>query len=313
MAGSKAHHKVREMHARKPVLHIYLHSPWREAAEAGEVNLFRRMQVALPDWQFRFHPDTPAERLKAPDRGYGLFHMQPPNGQRILCLRRAYILPFWRIEAVPERWLFDVAQTPFDAAAIPLDEAEGFVRRWRPKLLGDGASRRDGYVLVPLQGRISEHRSFQQSSSLAMLETVLERITSKPVVATLHPNEIYTPDELAALQGLERRFPRFRLVDNQTQALLLGCDAVVTQNSSLALHGFFADKPAVLFAGSDFHHIAGSVPRDGLDAAFASLDAPPPDFARYLCWFFRRQAINGGAPECEAQIVARFRRHGWPL
>ncbi|MDM7931686.1 hypothetical protein [Tabrizicola sp.] len=302
------------MDERKRVLHIYLHSPWRQAAEAGEVNLFRRMQAALPDWRLKFHPDTPAERLKAPGRGgYGLFHMQAPNGPRILCLRRAYILPFWRIEAVSERWLFDVAQERFDADTIPKDEADGFVRRWRPKLLGDGASRQDGYVLVPLQGRISEHRSFQEASPLAMLETVLERIATRRVVATLHPKEVYTPAELAALEDLERRFPRFTLVGAQTPALLLGCDAVVTQNSSVALHGFFADKPAVLFAQSDFHHIAGSVPKGGLDAAFAALDAPPPDFARYLCWFFRRQAINGGAPDCEAQIVARFRRHGWQV
>lgn len=301
------------MVASERVLHIYLHSPFKEAAEAGNVNIFRRLQAALPDWTLKFHPDTPAERSAAPDRGHGLFHMQPPNGPQILNLRRAYILPFWRIEAVAERWLFDVAQAAFDPALIPLDEAKAFQRRWRAKLLGKGASRQQGYILIPLQGRISEHRSFQQSSPLAMLETVLDRIPHKPVLATLHPKEDYFPDEIQALERMERRFPRFRLVRDQTPGLLLGCDAVVTQNSSVALHGFFADKPAVLFAGSDFHHVAGSVPRDGLEAAFASLGAPPPDFPRYLCWFFRHQAINGGSPECEVQIASRLRRHGWVL
>lgn len=302
------------MDARKTVLHIYLHSPWREAAEAGEVNLFNRMQAALPDWRLKFHPDTPAELLKAQRRGgYGLFHMQPPTAPQILCLRRADILPFWRIEATAERWRFDVATAAFEADSIPADEAEGFVRRWRPKLMGNGPSRREGYVLVPLQGRLSEQRGFQAASPLAMLETVLQRFPEKPVVATLHPREVYTPGELAALGDLERRFPRLKLLGAQTAELLLGCDAIITQNSSVALHGYFAGKPAVLFAESDFHHIAGSVPRDGLDAAFAALDAPPPDFARYLCWFFRRQAINGGAPDCEDQILARLRRHGWPV
>ena len=294
------------------VLHIYLHSPLREAAEAGSVNLFRRMAGALPGWQLRFHSDTEAERFKAPDRGYGLFHMQPPNGPRILCLRKTYIAPFWRIEAMTERWLFDVARARFAPEEIPEPEAQDFARRWQAKILGPGTPTRGGYLLVPLQGRIGEHRSFQAQSPLDMLETVLDR-TAQPVVATLHPKEDYSPRELAALDRLAQRFPRFRLVSTPTPGLLLGCDAVITQNSSVALHGYFADKPAVLFAGSDFHHIAGSVPRDGLDAAFAALTAPPPDFARYLCWFFRRHAINGGAPECEQQIAARFLRHGWAL
>lgn len=43
-------------------LHLYLHSPWREAAAEGKVNLFNRMQTALPDWKFHFHPDTEDER-----------------------------------------------------------------------------------------------------------------------------------------------------------------------------------------------------------------------------------------------------------
>ncbi len=294
------------------VLHIYLHAALRNAAELGSVNLFRRMAVALPGWRLRFHADTEEERLKAPGRGHGLFHMQHPNGPRILCLRKAYIAPFWRIEAVAERWLFDVARARFAPEEIPEAEAAGFVRRWQGKILGPGTPSRGGYLLVPLQGRIGEHRSFQAQSPLAMLDTVLER-TTQPVVATLHPKEDFSPRDLAALERIGRRFARFTVVRTPSPELLLGCDGVITQNSSVALHGFFAAKPAVLFAGSDFHHVAGSVPRDGLDAAFAALTAPPPDFARYLCWFFRRQAINGGASECEQQIADRFRRHGWEV
>lgn len=294
-------------------LHLYLHSPWRENAVEGKVNLFRRMQAALPDWRFHFHPDTEAERDLAPSRGYGLFHMQAPNAPMILCLRKAYMAPFWRIEAAAERWLFDVAQASFDPVGISPDEARSFVNRWRPTLVGTAPLRRDGYILAPLQGRIGEQRSFQSMSPLEMLETALERIPGKPVLYTLHPKETYHPAELRALARLEARHPRLRRGTLPSDHLLTGCDAVVTQNSAVALHGFFADKPAVLFAGSDFHHVAGSVWRDGVEAAFATLDAPLPDFARYLCWFFRRQAINGGAPDCEVQIAERLRRHGWPV
>lgn len=294
-------------------LHLYLHSPWRDAAASGKVNIFNRMRAALPDWSFHFHPDTEAERAKAAGRGYGLFHMHPPTAPHILNLRRAYILPFWRIEAVAERWRFDVAAADFQPDEIPLEEAASFQRRWRSRILGDGLPRRDGSILVPLQGRIADHRSFQSMSPLQMVETTLDRFRDRTVLATLHPREIYTPSELESLAGLERRFPRFRLVQTPEPDLVLTCDAIVTQNSSVALNGFFANKPAVLFAESDFHHIAGSVVRDGVDAAFDTLAAPMPPFARYVTWFLRRHAINGGAPDCEAQILARLRRHGWEV
>ncbi|MCU0827881.1 MAG: hypothetical protein MUE52_10840 [Tabrizicola sp.] len=294
-------------------LHLYLHSPWREAAEEGKVNLFNRMRDALHGWTFHFHPDTETERARAAGRGYGLFHMQEPTAPHILNLRRAYILPFWRIEAVADRWRFDVALAPFTPGDILSDEAVSFQRRWRIKILGEAPPRRTGTILIPLQGRLSDRRSFQSMSPIDMVETTVERVPDKTIIATLHPREIYTPSEIEALEQIEKRCPRFHLVRSPSPDLLLNCDAVVTQNSSVALNGFLADKPAVLFAESDFHHIAGSVPRDGLDAAFARLSGPPPPFARYVTWFLRRQAINGGAPDCEAQILARFRRHGWPV
>lgn len=314
MTGETAHHKV--MEPRSPMertLHIYLHSPWREAAAEGKVNIFNRMQAALSGWQVRFHPDSEAERAKAADRGYGLFHMQEPTAPHILNLRRAYILPFWRIEAVAERWYFDVAHATFDPEEIPIEEAANFQQRWRTKVVGEGLPRRDGTILVALQGRLTEHRSFQSMSPVAMIETTLDQIRDRTVVATLHPKERYSAADLDALERLERRFPRFRLMRKPAPGLILRCDAVVTQNSSVALHGYLANKPAVLFAQSDLHHIAGSVPRDGVTAAFEALNGPRPSFARYVTWFLRRQAINGGAPDCEAQIVARFRRHGWDL
>lgn len=277
------------------------------------MNIFNRMQVALAGWRFVFHADTEAERAKAAGRGYGLFHMQEPTAPHILNLRRAYILPFWRIEAVAERWHFDVAKAAFDPEEIPVDEARSFQARWRRQLLGDIPPRRDGSILVPLQGLIEAHRSFQSMSPLAMLDAVIDRYPDRRIVATLHPKEIYLPAEFEALEELGRRHRHFRLMPETTPELIRNCDGVVTQNSSVALSGFFANKPAVLFAESDLHHIAGSVRRDGLDAALAALYGRPAPFSRYVTWFLRRNAINGGSPDCEAQMLARFRRHGWDV
>jgi hypothetical protein len=90
------------------------------------------------------------------------------------------------------------------------------------------------------------------------------------------------------------------------------CSFVVAQYSSVALMGYFFSKPAVLFADIDFHHIAGSVPRDGVDAAFERLQRPP-DFARYLCWFLKLNALNAGHEDFETSLLAKLREHGWPI
>lgn len=297
------------------VLHLYLPSPLREDAVQGRVNIINRIEAALVagGWRLVFHGDAAIERARvASRRGFALFHMQEPLAPNTLCLRRAYHYPFWQIEATNERWNFDVAHALFDPASVNAAEAEAFVARWRKHILGDARIRKGGFVLMPLQGRLTQQRLFQAASPLEMIEQTLSRDPARPIVATLHPRETYTAAEHAGLAGIAARFPRFSVVP-ANDALLTDCDYVVTQNSSLALKGFFAAKPAVLFARVDFHHIAGSVPRDGLDAAFASAMGPAPDFTAYLSWFYRLHCINGGAADAEAQIRARLQRHGWPV
>lgn len=292
-------------------LHIYLHEPLRSRAAAGEINFFRKLADALPDWTLTFHEDTEAERLAAPSRGYGLFHMQEPLTPTILCLRRAYHYPFWRIEATNERWHFDVARTIFDPSEVPRVQAMNFFDRWKPKIFRNGPTTLDGFIFVPLQGRLQLHRSFQSQSPVAMMEAILKTWPNRPVLATLHPKESYSHEDRAALDALGKANPNFRIVTADAKDLLASCDLVVTQNSSVALTGFFAEKPAILFAGSDFHHIAASVPRDGLVTAL--MPRPAPDYVSYLWWFFHRHSINAGAADAEIKIRARLVRHGFPV
>jgi hypothetical protein len=292
-------------------LHIYLHEPLRSRAEAGEINFFNKMAAALPGWTLRYHEDTEAQRLAAPLRGYGLFHMQEPPVSTILCLRRAYHYPFWRIEATNERWHFDVAKAAFDPADVPMDQAERFFTRWRPKIFRDGPTSRDGFVFMPLQGRLQLHRSFQSQSPIDMIRTVLALWPDRPIKATLHPKEEYSDEDHRILARIEAESPAFQLIQGDAKDLLATCDLVVTQNSSVALTGYFAQKPAILFAGADFHHIAASVWRDG-PAAVRQVPTDP-DFIAYLWWFFQRQSINAGAADAEERIRERLARHGFPV
>ncbi len=297
------------------VLHVYLHSPLREQAAAGQVNIFNRISSALTPqgWTLVYHADTAVERAKARmRRGYHLFHMQEPFGPNCLCLRRAYHYPFWQIEAVQERWHFDVALARFDPALVDPARAKAFSARWRKGVFGDRPAHKGDFILMPLQGLLQDHRSFQSASPVAMIGATISAFPDRRIIATLHPRETYTGEDHAALAAIAAQHPLFS-VQASTAELILGCQRIVTQNSSVALNGYLAHKPAILFAKVDFHHIAGSVPRDGLAPAFAQADGPLPDFDTYWTWFFRHHCINGGAPEAEAQILARFARHGWPV
>ena len=296
------------------VIHIYLPDQMQRDAAAGQVNIINRIAAAVASCgcRLKIHRQDAEQMEKAAQRGgRALFHMVEPVIPNGLTLRRAYHYPFWQIEATAARGAFDVANVVFDPGIIDPDIAKSFHHRLQDRVLPPGFTTQTGFVFMPLQGRLLQHRSFQSMSPIAMIEATCAQEPRLPIRATLHPKESYSPDDLAALENLEQRVPRFRVVQGDALALLRSCDYVVTQNSGLALNGYLLRKPAVLFGDIDFHHIAGSVPRLGLAAAFATAKAEPPDFAAYIYWFFKLNTINAGAPEAEDQIRARLHRHGW--
>ncbi|WP_375687928.1 hypothetical protein [Pseudooceanicola sp. LIPI14-2-Ac024] len=244
--------------------------------------------------------------------GYDLFHMDPPTHDRALTVRRVYHYPFWAIEASAARWEWDVARAPFPGAA---DRAE--VRRfagfWRQRLFGEVAPRRDGYVYVPLQGRLQAHRSFQACAPLDMIRAVLAHDPDRRVEATLHPGEDYSASDLDALKALEWAEPRLSVSSGEMVRHLTHCDYVVTENSAVAFNGYFFGKPCALFAAIDFHHIAANVAEMGAEAAIRAAPGMQPDFDGYLHWFWQVMSINAGRPEADERIAARLRQHGWPV
>jgi hypothetical protein len=289
-------------------LNLYLPKHLRQGHEAGQVNILSRLLAALPGWEIAWHPE--AEGATQPHAGFGLTHMQEPRREGVLCLRRAYWYPFWRIEPTNERWNFAVARKAPDYRRIP-PQARAFHARLAERVLAGRSVTREGFVFAPLQGMLCEHRSFQSMSPVAMLEATLA-LQSRPVIATLHPSETYSEADHAALERLAERHPRFRLVARPAADLIAACDFVVSQNSSAALQAMIAGKGAVLFAGIDFHHPAGSVPRDGLARAFEIGQAPPARIADYLWWFLRQEAIEAQAKDAPARIRTILAAQGWP-
>ena len=299
----------------EPLLWIYLDAPTLDRVRAGQHNFFGRLIGAVKGagWQVNLRESTLAERLAAPEReGYALYHMEEPTHDRALTCRRVYVGAFWRIERVAARWDWPVAKAQFSPETVDAAEAVRFVDQWKNRLYStENRPSDEGFCFIPLQGRLREARSFQAMSPIEMIEETLAR-TDLPLVATLHPRESYTAEEIGALEALTARFPRLRVQKGGSDVALRKCRFVVAHISSLAFEGYFHRKPAVLFARIDFHHIAGSVPRDGIDAAFVSLDETP-EFDRYLFWFLQKRALNAGRPEFEAALLDHLRKRGWPI
>lgn len=293
---------------------IFLEDSLLESAIRGEHNFIGLMQSVLENsgssTEF-LHEDV---RPRTHD-GYSLVHMKSPLGRKGLTFRRVYHYPFWQIETTEQRWAWDVARDRFDPRLIDTQKARQFQRFWRKRLFGaaDVQQNPDGPVYVPLQGRLREHRSFQQMSPIEMLETTIRLEKSRDVIATLHPNESYSAADHAELSKLQETYPHLTISKRNPEELLPRCAYVATQNSAAAFDGYFFDRPAIRFAKIDFHHIGQSLTQLSAVAAFENVLKVRPKFAQYLYWFWQNKSINAGRSDAAEKIRGRFERLGWPL
>lgn len=296
------------------LLHFHLEHDLRQSAASGNHPFIAKMALVLESAQFRVeyreHGDTNRN-----DDTYVLSHMKLPPTKRGLVFRRVYEYPFWQIEASAERWLWDVAKAKFDPTRISGSKAAQFYTFWQKRQYQSAPQSisRDGFIYIPLQGRLSEHRSFQSCSPLEMIEHCLAHDPARQVIATIHPNEVYSDAEISALEALERKHKKLRIDVGDMVPFLQACDYVVTQNSSVAFAGYFFGKPALLFGKIDFHHIAVQAEMASLADSFAEVAQVQPDYARYLYWFWQDQSINAGRDDVYGKITARFRRFEWPI
>ena len=295
-------------------LHFHLEPDLRRAASAGEHPFIAKMALVLESAGFRVEYREHGDTDRNSDT-YVLSHMKSPPEKHGLVFRRVYQYPFWQIEASAQRWEWDVAKSVFDPALISGQEAAQFYEFWQKRQYQNApqTTSRDGFAYIPLQGRLTEHRSFQSCSPITMIEHSLVHDKTRQVIATIHPNETYTDTEIAALEALERMHPRLRVDVGGMIPLLQTCDYVVTQNSSVAFAGYFFGKSALLFAGIDFHHIAVRADMERLANSFSQVQELRPDYAKYLYWFWQDQNINAGRDDVYGKIAGRFRRFGWPI
>lgn len=290
---------------------FYMEPELCKSAQAGKHNFIGKVAGVMNRAGLDVRYETFGARA---DKGLLMSHIKQPPDKDGLCFRRAYHYPFWQIEQSAERWSWDVAQSAFEPDPSDKNEAARFYGFWQNRLFGDApqTARRGGYIYVPLQGKISAHRPFQICSPLEMVEHCLTH-TDRPVIATLHPNERYEKSEITALRKLEQAYDRLTVQTGGMEALLLGCEYIVTQNSSVAFNGYFFGKPSLLFRKADFHHIAVQANLDDPASGFTQVAQITPDYAAYIHWFWQKNSINAGRPEAEEKISARLKRFGWPI
>ena len=294
-------------------LSVYLHPPILQMAQAGKLGFLNRMTALLTarGWQVGIERSGKAARAAAPARpGFALFNMEKPTHDRALTFRLAYHYPFWRLEPLAERWRWPVALAPFEAAEIDRARARDFAQALRDRVLPGPAPVRGDHVLIPLQGHIRRQRSFQAASPLQMVRDVAA--TGRPCFATLHPKEVYDDQDRAALHDIAARHPNLT-IGGDTGALLRDCAFVVTQNSGVGFDALILEKPVVLYAQSDFHHIALNVAQMGADKALERAANHKPPFAKYLDWFLRRTSLDMMAPDADDRLLAAMKKGGWPV
>lgn len=287
-----------------------------QEVQTGAHNFLGKVEAALKKrgHSVEYCPDDAISLAQSADYlGYSLFHMEDPFHPHALNMRTSGFPPFWRIESSNARWDWRIAREEFDPGSIDPAEAKAFVDRWRRwKYQAEPEdARRGNFVYVPLQGKLDAHRSFQSMSPFEMIERVIKAEPERRIVITTHPNEEYSDAEHEALAAIALKHDRVLLGHGRMNPLLIGCDYVVAQNSSVAFAGYFHHKPALLFAKIDFHHIAANVLDIGVDAGFEAVRTAQPDFDRYLFWFLKETAINAGNDEAGDRIIAALHAEGW--
>lgn len=300
----------------KHVLRIHYGPDRLARAQAGQHNFTNRLISAFEGAGFRVQlvSDGWLDRKKTQATGaYSITRASAPLNDRCLVARRAYVGPFWRLDRSDKRWNFAIAKTAFDPDAIDQNEAERFARRWRKELFGqpDPPGDGDGSLLVPLQARLLDHRSFQSCAPIDMLRAVASARPDTSITATLHPKVTYSDEEMAALLSLQTQYRNLELGDRPTDEYLPSCSAVVTQNSGVAFSGLFQHRPAILFGKSDFHHIANAATTDTIVEVLN--EKKRPEYDRFLYWFLKLTAISAGSDQAEEQILDSARSAGWPV
>lgn len=307
---------VQEQARPKKEIHFLLTQRSVEVAKRGEHEFANLVESALGPMGFslKFSQDTPNARNMIEDDDLSFVHMSEPAGLNGLVFRRAYAGSFWHIEKRSARWKWRIATKSFDPSDIDLSLANAFFGECRAKLIPKPKPKAndESYVYMPLQGKLLQQRSFQSASPIEMISKTLENCTLD-VRATLHPSEAYSDAELTALEQIHARNNRFSVVNLDMHEALSSCEFVVTENSSAAFHAVLYEKPSILFADIDFHHICAKFDQRRPSSAFVAVQGNKFPFRQYLYWYWVKNCIDANDKDLHEKLFTKLAKRGWIL
>ena len=266
-------------------LNFYLSPHKQEMAAAGKgIHGIIAQVVQEAGWalHLRDHLDT----VIGP--GYHLVENLAVLAPNCLTLRRCHMDPFYRIESTNDRWQWDVALGRSSRSQAPNGSGNtgrsGSSKgcRSRPAAIFScpcKASCLAVFIFSPEPGR--DDRSNPAGRSKA------------PDPGNPAPQGNLQP---RGTGGPENFRKAVRSAGSTFAPAACGMRLCGDREFGDGFSGFFARKPAVLFAEIDFHHIAGSVPRQGLSERVSG--GRPGTFASYLHWFLRDNAISAWSDDC---------------
>ncbi|MEM6306980.1 MAG: hypothetical protein AAF701_03225, partial [Pseudomonadota bacterium] len=234
---------------------IYLETQLLKNALQKQHNFLNQVHDVLADTgaDIRYHDQKTAPLVT---NEFSLSYMVGPIGQNCAIFRRAYHYPYWYIDTEEERWQWRVAQDHFDPSALNIEHAQTFADRNRARLFPGIVGTDEGFILIPLQGKLDIRRSFQICTPIEMIEHAAQAFPSRRIYISPHPKEAYTDTEASALRAVVDKYDHVNIATKGANDLMPQCHAIVTQNSSVAVSGYLFEKPAVLFGKTDVHHIA---------------------------------------------------------
>lgn len=276
---------------------------------------FSRAQTAFESLGLtvNYIEDTDANRAESIFLdAYAMFFFKDSFHDHALDVRGTPIGPFYRMEKEADRARYRLVDRAFNPDEIPRQKANSFFKIWQRLLIPETVAPIEGAVLIPLQGKLLKRRSQQSMSPIDMVKAAIAHDPKRPIWLKLHPKETYSAAEMRSLTALCDA--RVQIIDCDLDTALKGCDYIVTQNSSVLLHGLFYRRPAIVFADCEYHHAFQSVRRGvPVAKAFANVMQDLPDFAKYAYWYLQLNCINTSREWAEDMIIAQCREFGWQI
>lgn len=304
----------------------------RDALQGRHLRLYRVLRDIAARDGIRFEirqrdADIRIATRSAPDGRFndGNLHILDDRSVRadnVLNASSAYFWDFWHLDPKGTKAFSSIGDQPFDAAKVDMAWAQPFFDRLHRSYVGkrrskyaqpeDYADSPEGCIAVFCQGDYPIQSGAGKYSDVSMVEAVLAGAGTQPVVVKPHPKASNAAD-IAALTELAQRHENLSVTQANIHDILAQCSITASHNSTVALEGYLHQKPAILFAQSDFLHIATTVSDDlPFRAALETALAREGDYEKYLTWYFKRKCLWLARASVEDQIWAIFTAAGFP-